>query len=350
MSSTAPSLTLLIPHLLWPEPADQIAYAQLASAPAASWLLARGRFSQAAAQSFEQALAASFGLTDPALAEFRRLGETTLPPAATAAGWLCADPVHLRFHHERIVLADAGAFEISAEEAKALCTDLSREFAEIGEFEAATPRRWYLRLRTAVNHCSPPLSAVAGRRIAGELPTAAADLSRWLNEAQMFLHLHPINQRRQAAGQPAINSLWLWGQGQQRQPQTGFDQVWSDNPLVLGLAAAANCPRATLPEPAEIFARARAGERQLLVLDQLLAPVLYENGEEWNQTWQSLARDWLAPIRAELGRSLRTVDLHAPTIFGHLHWQLSGIDRWQPWRGRRDPAALALQLAGPPAA
>ena len=29
----------------------------------------------------------------------------------------------------------------------------------------------------------------------------------------MFLHGHPVNARREAAGQPAVGSLWLWGSG-----------------------------------------------------------------------------------------------------------------------------------------
>jgi hypothetical protein len=34
-----------------------------------------------------------------------------------------------------------------------------------------------------------------------------------INEAQMVLHAHPVNQARQAAGQPVVNSLWPWGGG-----------------------------------------------------------------------------------------------------------------------------------------
>jgi hypothetical protein len=34
-----------------------------------------------------------------------------------------------------------------------------------------------------------------------------------LNEMQMFLHQHEVNQQRQQRGQLAINSLWFWGAG-----------------------------------------------------------------------------------------------------------------------------------------
>jgi hypothetical protein len=32
-------------------------------------------------------------------------------------------------------------------------------------------------------------------------------------EVEMALHEHPVNQQRQAAGLPPVNSLWLWGGG-----------------------------------------------------------------------------------------------------------------------------------------
>lgn len=356
VSSTAPArLTLIVPELLWPEPADQIAYAGLARDTAAGWLLARGQAEPAVRRAYEAALADVFALHDPALAHFRLRGEsavaapTGLPTAAADASWLCADPVNLRFHHERIVLADAGAFELERSEAEAIVADLNREFAEVGEFHVADARRWYLRLNATVDHRSQPLSAVAGRRVDSELPADDAPLTRWLNEVQMFLHLHPVNERRQRSGQPTVNSLWLWGGGRQTQISTPprFSRVWTDDPLAAGLAAAAGSPVAPLPEAAAVIASARRGESQLLVLDRLLAPVLYENGDDWNRRWHELDRNWLAAVRAELGKAFATVDLIAPTIFGELRWHFAGGERWKFWAGCRDLTALAGQLAGP---
>ena len=348
MPSSSPArLTLIIPELLWPEPADEIAWRGLADSHA-GWLIARGRATEAPARAFELALAACFGLDDPALARFRRLGEADLPTLAADERWLCADPVHLRFHHERIVLADAGAFEIERREADALAADLNREFADIGEFVVTDPRRWYLRLKATVDHRSAPISTVAGRRVASDLPADTAGLTRWLNEVQMFLHLHPVNEGRQRAGQPAINSLWLWGAGQEQTPSPHFDRVWSGQELATGLARAVGIPCAPLPDPTEIVRHTRAGERQLLVLDSLLPPVLYENSEDWHQAWQTLDRTWFAMLRSHLGADLPTVDLVAPTIFGELRWQLAGRDRWKFWAGRQDIAGLARSLAGAP--
>lgn len=347
-------LTLLAPELIWPEPGDQRTLGKLAT-PAFEWLAARATFVRQPPQAFENVLAGLFGLGDAPFGALRRLGEAadTLPDDGH---WLCADPVHLRFHHERIVLADAGAFELDDDEAAALIAALNATFADVGQFHAATARRWYLRLNTApqghflrgaVDEKFAPISTIAGRRLDGEITEQNGPLTRWLNEVQMFLHGHPVNERRQAAGQPTVNSLWLWGGGPLPElARPDFSVVCTDNPLAAGLAAASDLTvRGTAGGLDALLAAADRQARPLVVLDSLLAPVLYEDGEAWRAAWQQLEADWFAPLRSALGRRVDAVDLVAPTIYGRLGWSLHGGDRWKFWRRPRPIAALASQLA-----
>jgi hypothetical protein len=53
-----------------------------------------------------------------------------------------------------------------------------------------------------------------------------------LNEIQMFMHQHPVNQQRIQRGLVAINSLWFWGGGRRCQtPKPNL--VWyCDDPLL----------------------------------------------------------------------------------------------------------------------
>src|SRR5574343_64380 len=184
-------------YTLPPFPTDQPAVHL--TLPGLEWFAAHTEQQHAPRLAFEDALAGCFGLNNAPFGVLRMLGEA--PPLPPEDGiWLCADPVHLRFHHERIVLADAGAFDVDASETQALLADLNTTFADIGEFHVADARRCYLRLHQAVDHAVQPLSAVAGRRIDGALPTGDATLTRWLNEVQMFLHGHPVNTQRQAVG------------------------------------------------------------------------------------------------------------------------------------------------------
>lgn len=343
-------LTVLVPDLVWPEPGDTQTLANL-PCPSLEWLLAHGTCIRGPRQDGESALASCFGLAgDPPFAPLRLLGEP-LPAFAHNARegfWLCADPVHLRFHHERIVLADAGAFSLSDDEAHSLAIALNREFADMGEFHVATPRRWYLRLTAAVAHAALPLSVVAGRRVNGELPTenAPSPLRRWLNEVQMFLHGHPVNDARQAKGEPSVNSLWLWGAGTLPGVETRFSSVWADTPLALGLARAARLPARELPDSlAGLLADAESGKSPLVVLDALQARVLYEDGDGWRAALTDLEAQWFAPLRTALGQQLDGITLVAPTIYGHLAWEIGAGERWKFWRRSRPLATLAKELA-----
>lgn len=361
-------LTLLVPELIWPEPADQFTLGKLA-APGLEWLLAHARLDRQPRRAFEIALAECCCLADAPFGALRLLGQGC---AEAADGhWLCADPVHLRFHHERIVLADAGAFELEEAEATSLIAALNTEFADIGEFRLGDARRWYLRLNTVVDHPVVPLSAIAGRRVDGELNGSALPLTRWLNEVQMFLHGQPINEQRQNTGQPAINSLWLWGGGslpgktgnktgrktgdrprfseESREKNRGlspvFSSICSDNPLAAGIAQVSGI--ALQPRPAT-FAEflPEAGERPLVVLDQLLPRVLYEDGEGWRAAFEAMESDWFAPLKKALGGKVERITLIAPCVYGELRYEITAGERWKFWKKSRPLPAIAEQLAG----
>jgi hypothetical protein len=57
-----------------------------------------------------------------------------------------------------------------------------------------------------------------------------------INEFQMFMHQHPVNEKRQKMGRLPINSLWVWGAGVR--PTTTLQPAWyCDDPLLNQFAA-----------------------------------------------------------------------------------------------------------------
>ena len=349
-------LTLIVPELIWPEPEDHDALGGV-DCPSLEILLARSRRTRRAAQSLEATLADAFGQPPGApYAAFRRLGEVysaATDADAAAGGWLCCDPVHLRFHQEQLVLADSASFDITDDEAQTLAGELNRTLSDRGRFHVAAPERWYLELADAslaATLDTPPLSAVAGRRIDRLLPaTAAARRLRALhNEAQMVLHAHPLNAQREKDGRLPINSLWLWGAGTlPERRECDFDGVWSNNPLALGLARAAGVPTHRLPIDAlTLFEHAAPDTSQLIVLEDLLAPVLYQHGEDYRSALASLEARWFAPLRAALRRGeIAPLRIEASTAYAALAWQTTRRQQWQLWRRAQPLAALAAELA-----
>ncbi|MBK7414302.1 MAG: hypothetical protein IPJ38_03440 [Dechloromonas sp.] len=339
-------LTLLVPELIWPEPSsDQFTLGKLA-APGFEWLIARAQLDRQPRLPFETSLGKLFGLEAPPFGALRLLSEGHAP--ANEGHWLCADPVHLRFHQERIILADAGAFELDDGEAQSITAALNKEFADIGQFHVASAKRWYLRLNVAVDHPVEPISSVAGRRVDGELSGGALPLTRWLNEVQMFLHGHPVNEKRESEGKPVINSLWLWGGGKLDEAQyaAGHSVIFSDNPLAIGIASAAGIPLHIKPANlAALLDQVEAGENPLVVFDQLLFDILYENSEGWRDDFAALENNWFLPLKCAR-KQVDRIPLLAPTVYGELRYTINAGERWKFWKKGSSVQAIAQALAG----
>ena len=347
-------LTLLIPELIWPEPGDRSTLDALAC-PALSTLIARGQLMRRAPQSLEATLTDAFDLPEGApYGALRLLGENTVPDRMNAdTSWICADPVHLRFQQDRLILADSGTFGIELDEAQAIAGELNRHFSVTGRFHIAAADRWYLQLAATSslgNFDVPPLSAIAGRRVEQQLPQTpqTARLRQLLNEAQMVLHGHAINTAREHAGRLPINSLWLWGAGALPQRmESHFDGIWSNNPLARGLGRAAGVPTHAAPTDAmTLLAHLAPASHHLLLIEDLLGPVQYQDGDAYRSALLALEERWFAPLRkALLVGKLKQLRLVTSTAYGALTWTNRRSDQWKLWRRAQPLGIIAEKLA-----
>lgn len=339
-------LTLLVPELIWSNPDDGEVFATLDAQAPAPRLAGRPPARRAEAAT-ELALAELAGFESPApLAALRLAGEQGA--ASANAYWLCADPVHLRFHQELLILADNSEVQLADAESAALIDSLNRELAP-ARFHRAATDRWYVSLPEAAGAGNAPVSAVAGRSLSITQLAAAPAVRRLANEAQMILHHHPVNARRQEAGRPTANALWLWGGGAlpDTPPDTAHSAFVGDNPLLAGLAAALRRPAKTPPE--SYPGLTGTGDHPLLLLDTLQRPAQHQDATAYLAAWQQLAKCWLTPAFGALRRGrLRQLRLVAPTAYGVLDWQLTPLDLWRPHWRRPRLSALAADLARTP--
>lgn len=136
---------------------------------------------------------------------------------AGSDAWLRADPVHVRPDLGGARLLAWGNLGLSGAEAEALLEPLCSLFGDAGlPISAGAGERWYLQVApdAPLPEFSSP-EAGLGDDLIRHLP-AGPHARRWrtlLSEAQVLLHNHPVNARRQAAGQLPANSLWFWGGG-----------------------------------------------------------------------------------------------------------------------------------------
>jgi len=310
--------------------------------PALELLLARGRSTvHASSESLpvEAWLQAAFAVEGESLPA----GALSLAGAGGELGpecWARADPVHLRLLRDRLIVVPAAAFALSRPEADALVEALNRHFGERLVLQVLEPGRWCARLDLQLAfHASSPLEA-AGRdvdlaiRAGGEAGKRCAAL---VNEAQMLLHAHPVNAAREARGEPAVNSLWLWGAGPlPHVPPSGWRSVSADDPVARGLARLSGARERPLPESAEAWLQGAALEgRHLVLLDALRAPLALGQSAEYAECIDALEKRWFAPLLAALraGR-VGMVTVHVPDSLGASFETIRG-DLRRFWRRPR---------------
>ena len=319
---------LVLPGLLWPG-APLLSPTAGLELPALERLLGLGQRRLLAFEPYEHQLSRRFGLgTDPLpLAALRRQGEA-LPPAD--GHWLCADPVNLSFAREHLLLNAFRPGDIGDDEAATLIAALNDTFADLGRFEAAAGNRWYLRLDAPTRCLTVPVNDVVGRPIKLFLPEGE-DARRWqrtMNEAQILLHNHALNEARSASGRAPINSLWLWGNGTLDAPlQPPLPAMQAGDPLALGLARAAGLQAG----PPDVGRALQADT--LVVLDALREPALQLDLEPWRAALTRLERDWFAPLAGALARGrLQRLTLSAAGDRGTLELEVTASARWKFWR------------------
>src|SRR3954470_5770480 len=239
----------------------------------------------------------------------------TVPVAAvTLAGdghpdvrpWLRADPVHLELVQDGVALRDAATLDVTRDEATLLVAELQGLFASDGfEFLAPAPQRWYVRVPPGEVPTTVPLPEALGRNVFGLLPrgTGRVNWPSALTEVQMLFSTHAVNARREARGQPAINSVWFWGEGQL--PGTvpsPYAIVHAEDAFARGLAILSSTRLLPVPASLADIDAVRPGESVLVVLDGPSLALRRGDVEGWRRAAEALDEAWFVPLRAALER------------------------------------------------
>lgn len=321
-------LDVLVPDLLLPPDAPESL--RSVRMPALERWLVRGDATRLPHRSACDALAASFALPSPAPVAAVTLAADAAPQPGT---WLRADPVHVRVEANGAALHDPAILGIERDEATALVAALQAAFAEDGlAFVAPTPSRWYVRVPPGEAPTTVPLAEALGRNAFALLPRGNGSV-RWpalLTEAQMLLAAHPVNERRERAGKPAINTLWLWGEGE-TPASVGkpYALVHANDPFATGLAKLSGTRHAELPRGFEGIDAVGAEESALVVLDAMSAPLRAGDAAAWTAAAQRLDEAWFAEMDRALPRFERiTILLPTGRDTAAVHVRAQARFRW----------------------
>ena len=309
------NLHLFIPNLFWPDSTFHEIYQDL-SLPAIETLLAKSLQTRDRSQGVEVWLCKAFSVEmqqDLPIAPLTLLADKASDTEINNGYWLRADPVHLRVEHDQVLLADSRTFRISLEEACQFVDVINKHFAE-DNFSSSCgvdnrrklisllplcADRWYLYTqRTPLIH-TQLLSEVVVKNINDYFPYGTEELF-WrgiLNEIQMLLHEHPLNQIREERGDSALNGIWFWGGGVMPKLVTSpYVHVWSNDIFPRTLAMACGTSHAELPVNFELWQQSEASGRHLIFLDSLYGKSQYGDAYGWRESLKELEKEWFEPL------------------------------------------------------
>jgi hypothetical protein len=152
-----------------------------------------------------------------------------------------ADPVHLETGADRLTLFPASCAGLQVDESKELVRTLNESLEKIGgQCVFGATERWYMTLPQIPECDWIAPECVEGRDVLAFMPRGAdgAITSRLINDAQMVLHDHPLNEARRGRGDPEINSIWPWGwrTGSHKPLPKWNGRTIADHPYARGLA------------------------------------------------------------------------------------------------------------------
>lgn len=307
-------MRVLVPHLFPPPPLlDAATDLHL---PTLQMILARGRREPCPATGIEAALCQALGIE-------RQQDWPVAPITLEADGgtandtyWLRVDPVHLRVMRDHIVLAPEPPI-LAPDEAQALADSIGVHFGDALRPLPRAPQRWYLPFSRPPALITTPRSLAAGHDIQPLLPRGedAVRVRVWLNEVQMLLHDHPVNQAREARGIAPVNALWPWGGGIRPAVPRQTLRVACEAPEQRAIVHFAG---ALLVAPGDPHAA-------LIVFDSLSGPVQTGDLPGW--------RAALGQLDTRLARLFRVhgqISVIDPVRGVVCHTQ--HLDRWKFWR------------------
>jgi len=245
-------------------------------------------------------------------------GDGCLPWAARSAAadgvqtdalaWGLVSPVHWHLGTDQVSLIDPATLQLDDATSHELFDAVQPLFTSEGFvmlYGSAT--RWYIAHETLAELRCASLDRVIGRNVDAWLTDdpAVRLVRRLQNEVQMLLYTHPANERREAAGLPAVNSFWLSGCGV-AQPARG---------------------------------------REPQVDERLRAPALADDWAAWGRAWRSLDAGPIAELRAAASSGDNTrLTLCGERSDAGFEAVAGAWPRLRAWWQRPAPAALLERL------
>lgn len=335
--------TVLYPGVLGPDvPLEELPRGEWPTSsdlPNLGLLLNRAQVQAITAQSFEQQLLSALGYVvgpddDVPVARIR----SGAGASADSPMW-CLDPAYVQIDRELACLAATDTLSVTETEARQLIDAINQHFADVLTVHYDRPQQWLVQTHLQLVTHTPSESLL--QELGRMLPTGP-DAQRWrsiMNEIQMLLHSHPVNEARLQAGELPVNSVWLWGGGNIKTTAQHVDIVYADHALATAAASHNNIASADLPE--HIASIPFAKQDTLLVLTEHMQAIRHKDVYAWFDALRRLDQVILSPLLT-LIKNGTLEQLHVQSDTVRLSLNKRDLGKW--WRPRKKIEALILGL------
>ena len=124
--------------------------------------------------------------------------------------YIICEPTHLRLDGNRLIIAESSLLQLDQNECNQIIQDLNKYFNEQVKFFYINDNCWLI----GTNQLNKPASNLAILDIIGQdVNQYLSDnikINQIINDAQMILANHNVNQVRNEEGAIDFNSIWLW--------------------------------------------------------------------------------------------------------------------------------------------
>ncbi len=261
--------------------------------------------------------------------------------------WLYVDFVHFVLQRDYFTLAEV--LSLSPHEAELAITSLNQHFAGMGMvFRCRADGRCYVQLQDDPHISTTQPQQVLGLETTHYMPQGAGapKWNRLLNEMQMLLHEHAVNQLREQRGELAANSIWLSGGGVLPVGSTSPQalKIIGNSHLCQGLQAINQQLHTAGSYEIDASGAGINNAQALLQAQASDACLLLDDAELLMQP----ETDWFKPLLQALRtRQLRELTLHFALGRRTLSVHVTSVNAWAFWRRPKALSSLAPELAAP---
>lgn len=319
-------LNIVLAGLTWQEVADyEYLYKEL-SVPKLSKLLSKANVTQHTGLSYSDFVYSNTKV---------QTGTTLATHYATQLNlsgfksYLLAEPTNLRADRDRLLIAEAELLQLSETEAHGIIASVNQHFA--GEVKLFYLREdlWLLGTNLDLHDLnSYPIVDIIGENVDDYLPAGVSRiyLHKIMNEIQMLLFEHEVNNLRHEDNLLAVNSLWLWDKKIQPLP-CKFGQVSQINANaenIKKLISTADC--------------------NTLIIDDAYYPAKYRDSFAWVQRVHEI-EEYLPEFIMDTLRAgkFKTVNIWLPQLLNTWQLSINRLDLYKFWRNS-DFTQISTQL------